>query len=137
MANKRPNFNPDPLAAKVPLWLPMGFIVLGIVSGYVLIAGFAIHMPEFAHIRLQPRLLAIGELPLSFELLGHVPTLVAIEAEDQCRRAATLFGAFRHLLDLLSSISPTQLKLSGTLRSVLWTSSIFRWCEFLNQLVNS
>src|SRR5690625_2497417 len=62
MTNKRPTFNPDPLAAKVPLWLPMSFIVLGLASGLVLIAGFAVHMPEMTHIRLQPRLLAVVHL---------------------------------------------------------------------------
>lgn len=55
-------FNPDPLAAKVPLWLPMGFTVTGLVSGLLLTIGATVFWPEFQFIRLQPRLLAIVHL---------------------------------------------------------------------------
>lgn len=59
MTNTRSMVNPDPLAAKVPLWLPMGFIAVGLVAGLLLVSGFTVHLPEFTHIRLQPRLLAV------------------------------------------------------------------------------
>lgn len=55
-------FNPDPLAAKVPLWLPMGFTVMGLVSGLLLLVGAAVYWPDIGHIRLQPKLLAIVHL---------------------------------------------------------------------------
>lgn len=51
-------FNPDPLAAKVPLWLPMGFTITGLLSGLVLLVGLTAFWGDFTFIRLQPRLLA-------------------------------------------------------------------------------
>lgn len=51
-------FNPDPLAAKVPLWLPLGFTVVGLLSGLLLLIGLTLFWDEFTFIRLQPRLLA-------------------------------------------------------------------------------
>lgn len=62
MASNNATFNPDPLAAKVPLWLPMGFTVTGLVSGLLLTIGAVVFWPEFEFIRLQPRLLAIVHL---------------------------------------------------------------------------
>lgn len=55
-------FSPDPLAAKVPLWLPMGFVAVGLVSGLLLAVGAAAFWPEFDFVRLQPRLLALVHL---------------------------------------------------------------------------
>lgn len=56
------NFNPNPLAAKVPLWLPMGFIAAGLLSGLILSIGAALFWPEFQFVRLHARLLALVHL---------------------------------------------------------------------------
>ena len=50
----------------------------------------------------EPGLLAVAHDPLALDLLGHRPALVAIEAEDQGRRAAGRVVALGHGLDLLA-----------------------------------
>lgn len=58
----QPPFNPDPLAAKVPLWLPMGFVVTALVSGLLFTAAAVAFWPRFQFLRLQPELLATVHL---------------------------------------------------------------------------
>lgn len=76
MSGSRPVFSPDPLAARVPLWLPMGFIFTGLLSGLLLIGGLAAFLPHITYWRLDPRLLTVVHLfTLGF---GSATTLGAL-----------------------------------------------------------
>lgn len=62
MGVNRPAFNPDPTSGAVPLWLPMGFIGFGLLSGFLLIAGLVAYLPAIGFLRLHPQLLSIVHL---------------------------------------------------------------------------
>ncbi len=112
------------------------------------------HAPEQNRFELRPRsmsevvlfqrasqllLLAIGEQTFSAELLGDVPTLIAIEAEHQGGCLSGLIIARRHVFELLvQELIADPIKPQRHFAvSVLWTNCSLRLWLRASQMMKS
>src|SRR5437879_2105840 len=57
---------------------------------------------EFVYLRVELRPRRPRQQVESFQMLGDAPALIAVEAEDQCRRRAVFALALRHVDELIA-----------------------------------
>ena len=89
-------------------------------------------------LRVNLDLLCVAEDRQPLELLGHLPALVAVEAEHQGGHPARASSSLTISASCsVSSLSPTQMNSSGTRRSFHWTRATSRPCSTRSQRANS